>query len=801
MMKELKLLLCFSAMFYSEIVYNQTLVINEFSAKNSSIVADNYGEYDDWIEIYNKGNQSVNLNGYYITDDIMHKFKCMLSTTGADLTIAPGGYLILWADRQTTQGTNHLNFKLSGESGTIALFDASYNFVDSVVYLSQYTDISFGRNNLLKWKFYPTPTPGKANNTQWYNGVCQPPLINVKSGFIDFPSLISISGINPKDTIRYTLNNSYPDNSSSIYNGQIKITKPTVIRAIVQKAGYVSSHEVSSIYLNKTGNALPVIAIITDSVNLFGPTGIYTNYNESGIEWERNCQMKYITDKGLEAESSMGIRIQGASSVFMDKKSFRLFFRNQYGVPEFNYPIFGDNGPAGFKRLVLKSGYDDDITTETGILLRDALSVNLWNKTGGFQQMNNWAILYLNNKYWGIYNVRESIDENFVQAHTNFKNFDLIRFHNEGAECVYGTIDDWDVMYNFILNNDFSVEENFQILDTMVNMDDLVNLMAFVHCTEYYSWGWGVSVIKEKKTGAKWRFSIWDTDRAYSTLNWDGFVELENYSSYHWANIVHKKLTRNNEFNRRLINRICDLWNSALEPDKAVSELDSIYTIVKPEMVNELLRWNPDNTNWETNVEEVRNFLRNRPEVLKNQIIDKFSLPGTHMLTVDVNGQGFIRVNKLNVYQFPWQGDYFENNTFEIEAIPYDGYHFAGWGKVEANAVPVKTLNLKENVSYTAFFEVGSSIPSVAVNSGLQVFPNPFIDQVTIRWDNKLSSNAEVSIYTVDGQLVKNIYPGKGSMISWKGDDFDGKHVKEGIYIVKLKTDHNIRYSKLLKIK
>jgi len=79
--------------------------------------------------------------------------------------------------------------------------------------------------------------------------------------------------------------------------------------------------------------------------------------------------------------------------------------------------------------LVLKAGYDDDITTESspgGTLLRDATSVELWKAIGGLPQLSSFATLYLNNQYWGIYDLRESIDEHFIQAHTNYTNFDLI---------------------------------------------------------------------------------------------------------------------------------------------------------------------------------------------------------------------------------------------------------------------------------------------------------------------------------------------------------------------------------------
>lgn len=63
------------------------LFINEFMADNDSIVTDEYGEYDDWLEIYNAGSTVVNLSGMYLTDDLTDPTKHLISVgiTGSTL--------------------------------------------------------------------------------------------------------------------------------------------------------------------------------------------------------------------------------------------------------------------------------------------------------------------------------------------------------------------------------------------------------------------------------------------------------------------------------------------------------------------------------------------------------------------------------------------------------------------------------------------------------------------------------------------------------------------------------------------
>ena len=122
-----------------------------------------------------------------------------------------------------------------------------------------------------------------------------------------------------------------------------------------------------------------------------------------------------------------GVRIQGRSSRVRPKKSFRLFFKNAYDHDRLNYPMFGPNGPVTFKNLVFRSGYDDDIQMLEGTLIRDPLVTRLWEKLGMLASRGNFTNLYLNDQYWGIYNIRESINEHFISDHTGYLDFDLIR--------------------------------------------------------------------------------------------------------------------------------------------------------------------------------------------------------------------------------------------------------------------------------------------------------------------------------------------------------------------------------------
>ena len=146
------------------------LLINEFLASNDSCCTDENGEYDDFIEIYNADDEAVDIGGMYITDGLDAPTTWQIPTTAPDTTtIDPGGFLLLWADKQSEQGILHVEIKLSGDGEQIGLFtsDATNNIpIDTLTYDAQTTDISKGRkpDGSNTWEFFTTPTPGASNN-------------------------------------------------------------------------------------------------------------------------------------------------------------------------------------------------------------------------------------------------------------------------------------------------------------------------------------------------------------------------------------------------------------------------------------------------------------------------------------------------------------------------------------------------------------------------------------------------------------------------------------------------------------
>ena len=142
-------------------VPQSTLVINEVMANNQTTVMDETGDYDDWIELYNKSNTPLSTNGLLFSDNPLNLDKWDLP----NIVINPNSYFIIWADEDGNTGDNHANFRLSNLGEQLILSNSDSSIVDAEFIYPQLDDVAYGRFPNGIGSFTMLPPTFNANNS------------------------------------------------------------------------------------------------------------------------------------------------------------------------------------------------------------------------------------------------------------------------------------------------------------------------------------------------------------------------------------------------------------------------------------------------------------------------------------------------------------------------------------------------------------------------------------------------------------------------------------------------------------
>ena len=145
------------------------IYINEILASNSySSIDPDFSTFSDWIEIFNAEDTTVNISGYFITDDFSNPYKYVLPDS---TFIGPHSYFIIWAngknyypgeyhilpeDITVNVNSYHSNFKLKKSGEELGLLNSNGIYIDSISYPNQLTNISYGRvpENEQSWNYF-----------------------------------------------------------------------------------------------------------------------------------------------------------------------------------------------------------------------------------------------------------------------------------------------------------------------------------------------------------------------------------------------------------------------------------------------------------------------------------------------------------------------------------------------------------------------------------------------------------------------------------------------------------------------
>lgn len=707
------------------------MYINEFMASNQSTISDpNFHNYADWLEIYNAGDTDINLTGFFLSDDDSNLFKWKVD---ANITVKSKSFWGFWADDADT--INHTNFKLNKESGFIAIASPDSMLIDSVRYVDQIVDVSFGRlpDGFNNFFYFREPTPGTENTGETFIGVIDPPVIKTPPGFYNSPVEVEIELVNDSSEIYYTLDGRVPSQNDSLYTVPIRIDSTTVLRVIEFRNGYISSRTADASYLINEQTELPVFSIITDPANFFddyigiyvegknGITGLCSNTPKNwNQDWERPIHIEYFDmQKQMQVSMNLGVKINGGCSRIYPQKSLAFYARDSYGSDRIPYNFFPNRNLESYKTLILRTSAQDWWRT----MFRDAMIQTLFiGKMNIDYQSYQPCIVFLNGEYWGIHNIREKLNEHYIHSlhGVDPDNVDVLEL-NKGLKAVEGDAIVYNEMMDFVEVNDLSLSANYEVMTNYVDIDEYIDyLIAEIYMANSDWPGNNIKAWRRRNPHGKFRWMTFDLDFGFG-----GNAEGQYYknSIAHatepsgpdwpnppWSTLLIRKLLENENFANVFIQRFAAHMATTFDAERVVRIIDSLQTNIASEIPRHRLRWLKSTSYdpvWDNLVEIMREFARKRKPYVENHIINKFNLNGKATLKIEVvpYNMGTVSANGVALTDSIKTVDFFNGVPMRISANGKNGYVFKHWRGLASSNISSDVVIPRGYNTLTAVFE------------------------------------------------------------------------------------------------
>lgn len=843
--KILFVLLCLSA-----VTLRAQVVINEFSAANLTLIADNYGKHEDWVELYNTSAAPVNIGNWHLSDDKDEPTKWQFP---ANLIIAPGGFLLVWCSgrNEAAGGEYHTNFKITQtktNAENITLSNAAGLIVDTKKVKKLQLHHSQGRkvNGGSDWGICKAPTPAASNNTvPFYEDYASKPNVDVEAGFYENGVVVTLSSDEPGVTIRYTFNGNEPTATSQVYSAPLNFTSTKVLKAIAVPADTMilpSFTEYNTYFIN-VDHTLPVLSVSGTQLTALA------NGNQ-GLRPKGSLEY-FGKDKIRSATVTGELNSHGQDSWVNDQRSIDWVSRDEMGddsaIKEALFPAELTDRDE-FQRIILRAAGDDNYPDgsnwpsfgpKLSAHLRDAYTHNL-AKRGGMHldvRSGTKAIIYLNGQYWGVYDLRELPDDHdFTEYNYDQGKFDLqylLTWGDTWAE-YWDTYpenpeQEWNLLVDFIKNNDMADPANFEVVDQELDYKSLADYMivnSFANASDWlnYNTGWWRGMNPEGGH-RKWGYILWDLDATYAYyINYTGILDtgataapcnVEEIDLNNWGDPqpqnhldVLNTLKNNPGFNQYWITRQADMINTVFSCENMLTYLDSVVASIQPEMPKHITRWGGNMAQWESNVARLRSFIERRCEYLSGGLAECYNLTGPYpvVFRTEPSWGGSIQVNTLTYNQLPVETNVFGGIDLLLDATPINGYTFDHW---ESTAHTFADSSLAANQllvgapdTITAYFNTGT-VGVTPVTSGpaplFDIFPAITRGGFTVSYLLPEATTVSVRLFDLSGKEVADIVPagqrqGQGSYQM----RFEGAGLVPGNYVARCVAGNTVKTFKIV---
>lgn len=632
-------------------LHGQVVQINEVCSKNKSLIADQDGDYSDWIELHNTSGQEVDLEGFHLSDDPDEPHKWTFSS----VLLPENGFLLVFASGKNLQTNElHTNFNLDADGEGLYLTNSEGIVQDALLIPQTLEDEVWGRlpDGSGEWRWLFNASPQASNN---FN---DEPVTDLQSGIYQEEQLLQISTISG-DTVFYTIDGSDPSPNSYLFNESltldevqaenvfseipttppnfemsypdwespgISVPKGHIIKFATFRNGEQTS-EVKSrfVFIGEDENPfqdLPVISISTRESSLFDYyTGILVpgqhfnsnnpewtgNYFQRGDNWERVVDLKYFSADGtIQLEQQAGLRVHGGKTRQAAQKSLRLYAREEYNERYFEYPLLPQRPLDSYKRFVLRSTMGSWHTQAT---IKDVVAHQIVKNLDLEYQEYNPVVVFLNGEYWGIHTLRDRPDERYIEYLTGMP--------EDSVEILRGHQLD---LIDYVGNHDLKEDEHYSHVSELLDISNFTDYYIAQMFLANYDWPHTNWRLWRPKDGGKWRSIFYDLDGGIYDCGLNMVAQLKNDDPEVLPNprstALFRGLISNEEFRAQFLDRFAELLSTDFEYDRIEGIIDEVFQKYEGEMSRHIQRWKyPSNVNsWQEDcLTEMKSFFECRP--------------------------------------------------------------------------------------------------------------------------------------------------------------------------------------------
>ena len=579
------------------------LAIWEVMSSNDKHLPQKLGACYDWVELRNISSQPLDLTGYTLSDD--PDVPAMHSLAGITLQSGESVVIILSEEPGVANdGVDQALFQLDAKEDQLFLFDPQGKLLDYVHFKDIPLGYSYGRRANSGGFFYMEPSPQNPNFAGYrlisgeIDASCDSGVYSLKEG-------ISLT-LEAQGAIYYTTDGSTPDVNSNPYTGPLQIDQTTVVRAVSIEEDKLPGKVYTVTFVIGDQHQLPVVSLVTDPDNLWGPNGIYKN-DLSVKEIQVPAHVSYSGADGSFA-INCALNLHGATTVkVFDKKTFAVRFQDRYDGP-LHYDVFEDGVVTDYSSLLIRTAHESTYSSQ----MHDAFICHIaaYNSDKVVSQKYKYVVLYLNGEYWGLYAIRERHSEELFASY--------MKVPADGVQIVrYMTTEynELEELYQFLKRDNLRSDKNYAYAKSIINIESYADWLIYEAYMANIDIHANVRFYRNPVDGL-WYMGLSDLDLGMMETH-EAFTMMAK--TFHHGMLI-DALMRNEDFQHLLATRLAELLEGPLSDENTIALINQMADTIRDEAEWEYERWETPVFNWERTVEYMIDFCDGRTQ----EMIDDF---------------------------------------------------------------------------------------------------------------------------------------------------------------------------------